>query len=74
MMNTVRTEAGARAAGEGKEGDDSKGEVAIKSEPGDAKGERSARPRSEGEGSSYDDDYGLGRLRGGQDMVKRESI
>jgi hypothetical protein len=75
MMNTARAEAGARAEGEGKQGDDDKGDIDVKSDPGDAKGERSTRPRSEGEGSGYDDDYaGLGRLRGGQGMVKRESI
>ena len=77
MMNTARAEAGARAAaGEGKglEGA-GKGDTDAKSEPGDGKGERAARPRSEGVAGSYDEDYAaLGRQHSPQGMMKRESI
>lgn len=77
MMNTARAEAGAAraAANEGKDVNEAKGDVDAKSEPGDGKGERSARPQSEGEAGSYDDDYsGLGRRRGSHGMAKRGSV
>jgi hypothetical protein len=74
MMNSARAEAGARMAGDGKEGEEAKGDVDVKSDPGDGKGERATRPQSEGGASGYDDEYALGRRRGAHGMVKRESI
>lgn len=77
MMNTARAEAGAAraAAGESNATDGAKGDGDAKSEPGEGRGERSARPQSEGEAGSYDDEYsGLGRRRGSHGMAKRGSV
>jgi hypothetical protein len=77
MMNTARAEAGAAraAAGESKSTDGPKADGDAKSEPGESRGERSARPQSEGEVGSYDDEYsGLGRRRSSHGMAKRGSV
>lgn len=75
MMNSARAEAGARANAEGKDAEDVRGDIDVKSEPGEGKRDQVGSALSDGDSASYDDDYrALGPRRGAMGMVKRESI
>jgi hypothetical protein len=77
MINNARAESDVKTAGEGKgEGEgEGKGETKSMNESGQGVKGNHASGESEGEGSSYEDEYeALGRRRSDQGMAKRESI